>query len=174
MRFQPGTHLLQHLSFERHHRTIALRTDVQQEVTAKRDHIDQAAQFLHRFDMRLAPLLPRTIAPGLIKHGSRALPSTLQRALRVGIVCHHREIIMVIADPAADHAIRLQLMHQFIQLLALLRRIRAHVKPKLRDRAIAGQQLRHLLFREGMVLRRHEVAIVAGDGISLREMPVDD
>ena len=173
MCFQPSAHLLQHLSLERHHRAIALRTDVQQEVTAKRNHIDQAAQFFHRFDMRLAPLLPRTIAPGLVEHGSRTLPSTLQGSLRVGIVGHHREIILIVAHTAADHTIRLQLMHQFIQLLALLWRVGTHVEPKLRDGAVAGQQLRHLLLREGMMLRRHEIAVVAGDGIGLREVPVN-
>ena len=50
---------------------------------------------------------------------------------------------------------------------------RSHVKPKFADRAVFCEQFTHLSLVELMVLRSHEIGIVAGNRICMRIVPVN-
>ena len=51
--------------------------------------------------------------------------------------------------------------------------IGTHIKPKFGDRSIIGEQFRNLLFRKLMVLRGNKVTVMAGNGIGLWKMPIN-
>ena len=85
----------------------------------------------------------------------------MQCHIRKLVVSHDGEVIHIVSKSSADHASRLQFLHQSIKFLALLRLKRSHIKPKFADRAIVCQQFTHLGLAELMMLRSNEVAIMA-------------
>ena len=55
------------------------------------------------------------------------------------IVRKDGKVSTVISQPSAHHTVRLQALHQPVELIALTGRQRAHIKPELVHRPILGQ-----------------------------------
>ena len=89
------------------------------------------------------------------------------------VVRHDSKIIDIVAETSAHHAIRLERLHKVIQLLTLPRLKRTHIEPQFGNRAITGQQFLHLGLTELMMLRGHEIGIVAGNRIGMWKIPVN-
>ena len=149
--FHPFPHGQQGIPFKFHHGTISPRTNVQQEITSPTYHLHQTAQLLINLFIQTPPLLPRTIAPCLVKKRSRGLPGHSNLVIRVSIICHYGKISPVISQTPAHHTLRLQTIHKIIQFLTLLSTQRTHIKPDFRNRTVICHDLFHLMHTERMM-----------------------
>ena len=138
-----------------------------------RYHIDEATELFHGLYMLVASFLPRAVRPCFIEHGSCRLPRSLQSTFRISVVGHHRKVIPTVAQASAHHTVRLELVYEFVKFLTLFRTVGTHVEPQFRYRTVVGQEFSYLSLGELVVLRSDEVAIMAGDRIGVREVPVD-
>ena len=96
----------------------------------------------------------------------------MKSSLRKLVISHHSEIIHIISETAAHHAIRLKRLHELIQLTALRRLQRAHIEPELRHWSITCQKLADLSLAELMMLGSDKICIMARNRICMRIIPV--
>ena len=143
---KPVAHLFQHFFLKVNYCSVALRTDVQQVVSSSGNYINQAPCFFTYLAFYASPVLPCSVSPGLVEHGCGTLPGSMKGFIRIVIVGHYAEIILVIAQAPAHHAVGLVVVYQFIQFLALCRSICSHVKPEFGNLSIIGQELLQLGF----------------------------
>ena len=138
---KPVAHLLQHFFLKVNYCSVSLRTYVQQVISSSGNHINQAPSLFAYLIFYTSAVLPCSVSPGLIEHGCGTLPGSMKGFVRIVIVGHYAEIILVIAQASAHHAVGLVLVYEFIQFLTLCRGICSHVKPEFGNLSIIGQEL---------------------------------
>lgn len=124
---KPVADLFQHFFLKVDHFSVAFRADVEQVVSSSGNYINQTACLFPYFVFHVAACLPGAISPCLVEHGSGALPGSMKCFLRVVIVGHHTEIVLVVSQSPADHAIGLVPVNHFVKFFALCGRIGTHV-----------------------------------------------
>lgn len=79
---------------------------------------------------------------------------------RIIIVGHYAEIVLVVSQSSADHAVGLVPVNHFVKFLALCGCVGTHVEPQFRDGSVVGKQFFQLLFGVIMMTLRDEICIV--------------
>ena len=170
--FYPFSDTQQYIALEFHHRTIAPRANVEQEVSAAGNNFHQAGNFLIHFFLHTSTFLPRTIAPRFVENRCGGLPRNTQFVIGIFVIGHHGKIYVIIPQSAADHTLRLQFINQVIKQLTLFRFQRTHIEPNFGNGAVIDHNFFHLFQVESIMLRCNWICIVARDGIRFRKIPV--
>ncbi len=120
--FYPFTDTEQHIALKLHYRSVTSGADIEQVIPATTDHLYQAGDLLFHFRLNLSPLLPRAVAPRFGEDGGGGLPRHAELIIGIFVIGHHGKIHPIVAQPSADHTLRLQAADQLVQSLALRKR----------------------------------------------------
>ena len=157
---KPVAHLFQHFFLKVNYCSVSLRTDVQQIISSSGNHINQASSFFAYFAFYVSTVLPCSVSPSLIEHGCGTLPGSMKGFIRIVIVGHYAEIILVVSQASAHRAVGLVLVYEFIQFLTLCRGVCPHIKPEFGNLSIIGKEFLQLGFRKSMVCFCNKVGIM--------------